>query len=326
MFTLSWNDYFGNMNIDQIHENERFSSSSQAINISEGNAYILLCDFYDLNAYDGGAILYNVNDHTFLIERCSFLKCSALRYTAAIRVGAYNSILSYICGYDCHSDINDGFCSISSKKINSIFDSSISNCKTVEAYISVLRVGISQIKSTNMSNNFVGSVSGFESQPSDIDKENGYSGFIGYSSFFNNSAKIQYCLEMSHNTYKHLMKYSNIIGNQAKNTFWCKGEIEINHCSIFNNANPCFETMDENTKIILIASSTDNTNESGSGKFTQSETTNLFIVLLTFIETGKCHNLFVQFYPSMKYQTLHIRILGLSILMMKCMFISILSE
>ena len=246
-------------------------------------------------AYDGGAILYSLVGSSILVEKCSFFNCSASHYTAAIRVTSGNGIIAYVCGQYCKSGNNDAFSSVSLDKTiqyNFILDSSISHCETSATIITYHDYGFVHIKSTNYSHNSAREKSAIESKPNKAGEEPNVANLIDFSTFSNNTAKTQYCIQLTdinYNTAKQFIRYSNIIENNATYTFCIQGKVNITHCCILQNGNPCFRTKDSYAEIFLINCTIDNTNETGSGDVKQIGSITSFINGLTFISTGSCH-------------------------------------
>ena len=116
---------------------------------------------------------------------------------------------------------------------------------------------------------------------------------VNYCSIANNTATNYYCLYLKilgsiESSFQ--IKKSNIIENKATNTIYSQGQTNIIDSCILNNGNPCFFVQVKN--MILIDCNTDNNKGEGYGSFIQKQTTNPFIVAMTFIETGNCHNFF----------------------------------
>ena len=156
---FSWSDYCNrNINDEQIIEKQNFTSSEQRLNFSSGDAYVFNCYFQGLHSQvSAGAIVFSYQEGYFLIEKCSFLDCSTEDFTAAVRVGQGNSIFAFVCGQYCQANSNDGFSSVansdSTRKYNSVYDSTISYCKATENYILFHYYGPILMKSLNCSHN-----------------------------------------------------------------------------------------------------------------------------------------------------------------------------
>ena len=154
---FSWSNYYENIDsIEETIKNIEFSKRSESLTPNKGNTYVYNCFFHDMHTEgSGAAISYEKQGSNILIEKCLFYHNSA-RSQAAIRVTAGNSTLAFLCGQNCFSEVNDGFCSIhndTTRIINYVFDSSISKCKANNAYTMAHQYGHVYIKSVNLSNN-----------------------------------------------------------------------------------------------------------------------------------------------------------------------------
>ena len=296
---FSWSNYYENIDsIEETIKNVEFSKISESLKPNKGNTYVYNCYFHDMTSTYGGAIFYSQEESNILIEKCSFFRTSAL-VQGAIAITAGNSILAFLCGQNCFSEVNDGFCSIhndTTRIINYVFDSSISQCKANDEYIMAFQYGHIYIKSVNCSNNEANSYSALACYPNQISEETKHGSDISYSSFSNNTAN-QYCLVVS-NYYgisesKHEIKNCNIIENNSSKTIRSLGETNIYHCSVLNNISPYFSIPNSDSKIILSMCYTDK-KDTELGSVTQNENliSDQFIHSLSFIETGKCVNHF----------------------------------
>ena len=302
----SWNDYYNNNQFDSLFNHITYST--ETLKPAEGNTYVYNCYFHDLIA-DYGSAINSTKGNNLLVEKCSFLDCEATIDTSSIRVMSGNVIAAFICGQNGKSTKNDGFSTFWSdgnRKISSFYDSSISHCTSGNTYTIALAYGFVHIKSVNLSNNKAALYSTIGCLPNCVlNEKESLGGVISYCSVFNNTATKECCIRLEYygSRKSHEIKRSNIMNNKGKNIIMSKGETKISDCSILDNGNPYFYTNDENSTITLFDCNTDNINGEGSGSFTQIQTTNPFIVALTFFETGNCHNLFVQFPNTKKCQT-----------------------
>ena len=328
MQLLSWNDYYTSISISKSYEKEEFTST-QKLEPNTGNTYVYNCYFYDMSSsLDGGAIVYSLDKTYLLIEKCSFFNCRTDTHTAVIRVTNGNCIIALTCGYKGFSPNNDGFSSISisSNSINSVFDSSVSHCQAQKRYIMYHHFGFINIKSVNLSHNTAYECSTIGFEPNQNDEETKNSAVLSFSSFVNNTANYR-CLYLGRDqditiNMKHEFKQSNVIENKGIDIIYSNGDTKIYQCSILNNDNPYFTHTDD-SQIILMNSTTDNAQDSGN--IIKTETTNSFILALTFIETGDCHNLFIHFCPSIKCRTPE-RNFFVHKTLFKCLFIFVLSK
>ena len=287
----AWNDYYPISAPRNNYSKKTFNF--QSLNItSTGNAYVCCCYFYDLSAYDGGAILYCVNNSYFLVEKCSVYKCKAINYTAGIRVTGGNCIIAYVCSQYGYADEGDGFCSTStdtSRTINSVFDSSISHCETKSYNTMYHKFGHVYIKSVNLSHNKANYCSALHCLPNKINEETNHGSDVLYCSFSNNTATSQKCVIVDNQfntSCTHGIKNCNIIENNSSNTICSRGKLEIISSFISGNKNPCFYTYAQ-TIITLSNCSVDNMVETGPGSITSSGSPT-FILQLTFISSNDC--------------------------------------
>ena len=293
---LSWDEYFNTGTKEPTTQNQEFSFEDEVLKPENGDSYVFNCYFHDMKSPEsGGAIYYSLSQSNILVEKCSFLNCSTLQYTGAVKVSRGNSIIATSCGYSCYAGQRDGFCSISDEQertINSLYDSSVSYCKANTMYIVVHQFGKIDIKSVNISYNDAGSSSTLYCEPKQTDTTTNCICFTSFCSFYNNTATNEYCLYFtsSATAKKHEMKMSNVIENHIPKTIFSNGEATICYCSILHNDDPCFYTLNENSNIQIKVCHIDNSNHTGLGSFFVSEKQNSFILLLPFFETGKCVN------------------------------------
>ena len=183
------------------------------------------------------------------------------------------------------------------------------------------------IKSVNLSHNKANSCSAIRCYPNKINEETKHGSDVLFCSFSNNTATSQHCIlfDDHESANNHEIKNCNIVENNSPKTFFSRGETNIYQCSFLNNGDPCFCTEGANSKITINSCYTDSFQEDISISYIQSEKTHPFIVALTFYETGECHNLFVQFYPTIKCGTCEHRNLFLHKILLKCLYIFQLS-
>ena len=213
-------------------ETQNYTSETGTLKPSQGNTYVFNCYFYQLSASEGGAILYSISGSYLLVEKCSIYQCKATQYTAGIRVTAGNCIIALVCSQYGHSDGNDGFCSITedqSRKINSVFDSSVSHSEASGSYIMVHNHGHVYIKSLNLSNNNANYYSALICNPNKNNEETSHGNDIIYSSISNNTATIQYCVVVGSTAE---IKNCNIISNQGKNTIHGSDQTDVISCCV----------------------------------------------------------------------------------------------
>ena len=295
---LSWEQYYGPEEKDPTFQNKEFSSKDESLKFTSGDAYIYNCFYHDLTALDGGAIFFSSSGSRLLVEKSSFLNCSATRYTASIRIEQGNSIIAYACSQYGYAENFDGFYSVANQEenrfIDYFFDSSISYCKTSGSYTAALFCGNIQMKSVNLSENHAKSFSTILLRPNKVNENSNLGSDVKYCSFFNNTAQSNYCLGTS-NAYnqssKHKIQNSNIIENHVNNTIYSEGETTFYHCSILNNGNSCFFLQNDKSTIELISCSFDN-KTTGSGTISQiiNQISDSFILSLSFHETMFCAN------------------------------------
>ena len=305
----SWSEYYSSIPVETTNKYSEFTSSNKTLFQILGNTYVLECYFHDMSSNSGGAILYSIINGNILIEKCSFYSCRSTSYTAAIRVEGGNSIIVFTCGHGCFSNSHDGFCSITSdgedREINKIMDSTISHCGAKGNLIVNNAHGFVDIKSMNLSNNEAYQIC-LGCGPSKTHSKTKISCLVTYSSFRNNTAtKITLNFDHGYNTEGIFqLKYSNVIDNKAMQTITTNADTNIFQSSIINNINPFFYITKVQSKITLTECNTDTSQIESSLSIIQLETTNPFIVALTFIWTGKCNNLFALFVSTKKCPTL----------------------
>ena len=307
----SWDDYFPtNIHVSETYKDKEFTEENETLKPNNANTYITDCYFHSLkNSNAGAAIYYSKKESYLLIEKCSFVNCSTTKQTAAIRVTGGNTVMSFLCGYNCYSQNNDGFSSVSldtTIHTNFFLDSSISHCISQGHYIMVLQYGFTQVKSSNISQNSAIYYSTFLLRSTKASNEKRViGGLTGFCSISNNTAENQYCFSLKYynDPIIHLVKNSNIINNIGNDIINIEAETEIIQTCIINNGKPLFQIQGSTSSITLINCTTDKVNEQVSGSFEEIETSYPFIVALTFFETGICRNLFVQFTPTVKCAT-----------------------
>ena len=296
--SFSWEEFYGSI----INKpNKKFTFKHESLNIKFGETYVYNCYFSYLCAKDGGAILYSVSDSYLLVEKCYINNCTATRYTAGIRVSKGNCIIAFVCGQKGYSHNNDGFCSItnddSNRKINSVFDSSISQCEAGNTYIMAHSYGCVYIKSVNLSHNKAKYDSALCCNPSKINEETNYGSDIIFCSFYNNTATFQQCIQMN-NQYNtsclHQMKNCNIIENNSSKTIYSRGNANIYFSSFVNNISPYFSFYTQEPKIILSMCYTDKETELGSISQNENQISDSSILSLPYLQTGFCDISFYQ--------------------------------
>ena len=192
LFLNYWNDYYRNIeqpeNLGEtLFSDITFDTQKGSLVISSGNAYVYNCYFEKLTAYDGGAILYSVSDSYFLVEKSYFSQCHSSHYTAGIRVTKGNCILAFVCGQKGNSNQNDAFCSIcddTQRSVNSVFDSSISNCEAKAQFTMLHQYGKVYVKSVNLSHNKVEYTSAIRCLPNKINEETKHGSDVLYFFIF----------------------------------------------------------------------------------------------------------------------------------------------
>ena len=294
---LSWNDYYKeSIEIEEEYENITYSNETKTFPAVLGNTYVYNCFFCNLTDDIGGALVYSRSASSILIEKCSFYYCSATAYTGAIRVTGGNTILAFVCGFNCSSQNSDGFDAIHSDRqrtINSVFYSSISVCHANTVYIMFHRNGNVRFESVNVSYNFAESISSLQCSPISYN-EIEMKGFIEHCSISNNTAKSKICLSSTNTTE---VKNSNIILNEGPYVISTSSEMTMIKCCIQGNKDtPVFSGS---IKLCDCSVSTDQLKNSNIN--IESIGSKSFINELSFISTGKCrttiyHNQQTKFY------------------------------
>ena len=303
-----WSDYYGNNIIFEKHKEEAFTLNERLQSTSE-SIYLYKCYFYCISvSLNGAAVDFSKQGCSVLIEKSSFLNCRA-NYQGAVRVFSNNSILVFVCGQNCSASDNDGFSSIASDTINSFYDSSISYCQAMKDYIVSNGKGNSNIKSLNISHNKVLEISSaLFCEPSKIDFKTSIGCNVSYCSIYNNTAK-EYCIFLSNTYYPNCilqMINSNIIENNTSKAITSNGKTTIIHCCIQNNGNPCFNTFDSESSIILCDSNFDNLNLAGSlGTISHTGSTSEFTNDLTLIKSEDCYQYIELKYTKFYHEALH---------------------
>ena len=287
-FSFSWDNFYDkNLNIDEEINNK---AQKNYLKPAKGNTYINHCYFFDIHSpSQGGAIEYVLRNSNILIEQCSFIQCTSQSYQGAIRSVSNNSIIAFTCGQNCSSKVNDAFLGASTSSPDSIISSSISHCNAAMQYTMYHANGIVALKSVNFSYNSANYQSPLGCFPTKNNTE-GICTLINYCSFFNNTAAFQCNINLRSQNMQHQIKNSNIIQNNATNTFSSKGKTTLYHCCIINNGNPCFYTEDEKSIIILQICHTDEIITTEMTRVSQTEGQNSFIHSLPFYMSGTCFN------------------------------------
>ena len=126
---FAWSVYYDkNFEIEETIKNQDYTAKNESLHISLGDTYIYQCTFYDLEAYDGGAIFFDLADNRLLVEKCIINNCRATHYTAGIRALSGSSVIAFVCSQHGYADDSDGFYSTFTNSIHPIIDSSISYC------------------------------------------------------------------------------------------------------------------------------------------------------------------------------------------------------
>ena len=280
---------------EETYKNAEFTSENTALTPQKGNTHVYICYFHDMKGTEGGAIFFYQTGSYLIVEKSTFFFCSASQYSGAIRVTAGNSIISFICGYNCFSSQNDGFCSVSNDPLNeknTVIDSSISACKAQFTYIMAHKTGYVHFQSVNISRNIANSCCGIATEPTIVNAQTNLSTNVNFCSFSNNTGSN--CVHFSYVVYniriKHQIKNSNIIENQSPGTFHSKGETMIFHCCIISNVDPYFSTNDQGSSITLELCIYDSKNHTGIGSVSSldDQRLNSFLLALSFFETRFC--------------------------------------
>ena len=305
---ISWCDFYLTEELlpDDItlNKNINYTGINQTLQPNRAEYYVYNCFFHDMAAPDGGAINYEYSSGKLLIERCLFHNCRAERYTSSVRVVYGNCIIAFSCGQHCSSP-SDGFSSVhndGSRKINSVFDSTVSYCAASQYLIMYHSQGSIRIKSVNISYNKAQSYSALRCAPNKADEKTGLANDISYCSMRNNSAT-SFCASLTTTYGKsdmlQIIKNSNIIENAGHDIFEAYGKVEIVSCCFFGNGDPVFFTANENSFITIINCFTNSMRSNGNGDISWSGKVEPFILAIPFIETGSClssidhiHNLF----------------------------------
>ena len=292
---LSWDQYYDkSFSSEESFEDTNYTSQNNPLTPSKDNAYIYNCCFYDM-ASDYGAAIFSTQTSNLLVERCTISECTATNDTAGIRVTKGNCIITFTCGHNTEAKGYDGFSAVhsdSTRKINYVFDSSISHCEANIENTMVHNYGHVYIKSVNLSNNKASIVSALRSQPNKNNEETDYVSDISYCSFSNNTATVQYCIYLTYSgeSNKYEIKNSNIIGNNSSKTIGSHGETSITKTCILHNLSPSYFTSNSQSSISLYYCTSDNLEKDGIGSVQIIEKTNPFVLGLVFIETGSCVN------------------------------------
>ena len=149
-----------------------------------------------MSSSNGGAVyIYTENVYYLLIERSTFISCSASYDGGAIYSIWGNNVLHNVCGNDCQSNNNEGFALIygssssSTYTKNYVIQSSVANCVAKNYYTMVHYYGNILYKSVNLSdNNAEKQCSAIYCWPNQNDDNDVYGISISYSSFSNNTA------------------------------------------------------------------------------------------------------------------------------------------
>ena len=289
----AWSDYFNkSITYEEKNECEEFTSSNSTRVPNLGDAYILNCYFHDVHSTgSGGAILYSVAQSNILVEKCSFLNCSASGYTAAIRITLGNAVIAQACAQNCHSGDSDGFCSIWSdsqnRTINSVIESSIAHCISGNRYTMHQEYGFVRIMSVNLSHNQAKMQSTIGSDPSKMDEETGLFGLLMYCAIANNTAEQEGCITMTHllvSQTQSMIKNSNIIFNKGEITIRGNSDTKMIECCVMNNT----DAHVFSGRITLYNCSVGTDQFNGFTPNIDHIGTTTFINGLTFINTGFC--------------------------------------
>ena len=296
---FSWYSYFDKEELPDgilTSVNLTYTWQNQTLALNKCDAYIYNCLFQDMySATNGGAISFSKDKSKLLVEKCSFINCTAEEDTAAIRIQYGNFALSFVCGFSCKAKSYDCFSSSfgdSNRNLNLIHDVSVSNCEATSGFTMVYRYGYIQAKSINLSSNKATWYSALTCYPNA--NKNGIGSHISYCSFSNNTAKdFDVYLNNQYNTEcKQEITCCNIIHFKGDNAIRCNGQINIIHSCIIDNKGPYFYTDNENTNIQIKCSHLDRFSFRGNGSVIQTSKDEPFILALPFISTGNCVNIF----------------------------------
>ena len=202
------------------------------------------CTFQNLESQRGSCICKESDEfYNLLVEQSSFNTCTSILSGGAIFFGNVGQcVLSYVCGVKCNTAIGlfyGQFCYIrisnTENNKNFIKDSSVTLIRQTGGYAPLNhREGKFSCKGLNTSYSEVCQFSGlrvWDSQES----------FISFSSFRNNSALSNVCIE-NYGLGDHKMENTNIIENTELNIL--QGIIDVDgqaklfmtHCSVFGNS------------------------------------------------------------------------------------------
>ena len=190
LLSHAWNDFY-NKSDHFLIKDEEYSFKAGQIVLESDDAYIRNCIFHDISASHNGAAINDQKTKNLLIEKCTFIKCSVSPgelLGGAINVESGNCVLNFVCGYNCSSSGNEGFCNIEkdeSRSINSIYDASVAFCISDNYHTICLWFGSIDVRALNVSLNRVKLHSAITCRSNSA--KQGYASKIGHSSFVNNT-------------------------------------------------------------------------------------------------------------------------------------------
>ena len=292
-----WNDYYPTIQKPANTFSNLTYNVNNTLSPQGGDSYVFNCLFCDMLAENGAAILYNVQGSNLLVEKCSIYNCTAINYTAGIRVNAGNCIIAYVCSQYGYAGLSDGFCSIcddNSRNNNSVYDSSISHCTTNGWFTMTHSYGNIYIKSVNLSHNQADAASALGCAPFKINEATAHGSDVLYCSFANNTASTSYCIRMTNelnnsSSITHSINYCNIILNKGANLVAgdpdTDAQTNIYSCCIMKNTLPVFYGLVSLFNCTIGSNQLEGSNMTG---ITDSLNSTTFLHNLTFISTGSC--------------------------------------
>ena len=293
-YISGWTQYY-DVGIEERYENREFESTNSPPIPKLGNIFVFNCYFHDLFSKESGGAVLCENCKNLLVQKCFFVNCSTSEDQSSIRVLTGNSVIKQTCGLNDKAQDRDSFSGVyGDSTINYVFDSSVSHCQAGSAYTMIHTNGQVQIRSVNLSFNSANTRSALGCEPNTADEDTNIGSIVSYSLFLNNTSIEDICIWLTNvNKYgcKHEMKYCNIIENNANNTIWCRGEINITHTCILQNIAPYFSTYDRLAKIYLYYCNIDNM-KSDSVDISVVATTSPFTNTLNLFSPEKCKIIF----------------------------------
>jgi len=197
------------------------------------------CSFSRFDTYvgSGGVIFAEVNGYSLNISESIFSNCSCSDYGGAIYFrSSLNMCIYKVCAYRCHSNNQFNFCTLSSagSKTTSLLSVSFCSYSDQSTYSTAIGKGTLSNIYFNSSNNQAYQQTGLI-----LVDINTFSS--SYGSFFNNTAKLQVCVEFCYGG--GTMTYTNIVGNASPghgviNTNGCG--VTVSKCIFQNNTGTLF--------------------------------------------------------------------------------------